>query len=194
MTRTVLFSCAIVLALCGCDDEGGESNPAPGGSTTEAEDSFSDPDDESSSGAGGGDSSAAQCEEVPTSRAALEAWLADANNYLDFEAESEPHPSTGPHFGAVRTFVNDCLAESLAAGNDEHPLGSASVKELFGSGGGTEPQGYSVMVKVEPGASEGWYWYEGFNGSVFGDSVDDGTCIGCHSSGQGGFRTPWPLE
>lgn len=213
MTRCTLAA-ILMLTACGTDagdeetsdttvdsDGGMTDDPSSGGGTNgdTAEASTSDGgsgdsttgDASTGDGDGDGDSGTPDCEEVPSERGALEAWL-EQETYTAFAAESGPHESDGPHFGAVRTFVNSCMAASLDAGNAEHPLGSASIKELFGTGDAV--QGYSVMVKVAPGTSEGWYWYEGFNGTVYGDGVDDGTCIGCHSSGQGGFRSPWPLQ
>ncbi len=47
-----------------------------------------------------------------------------------------------------------------------------------------------MRVKVAPGEAEGWSWYEEFNGNIFGDALDDGTCIGCHATGPGGFPSP----
>ena len=43
----------------------------------------------------------------------LRAWL-QAGTYLDWHAESAPHPGTGPHFGVVRVFLNDALFASLS--------------------------------------------------------------------------------
>ena len=129
---------------------------------------------------------------VPDDAATLLPWL-ENGDYLGFMAESAVHDSAGPHFGDVRTYVGDCLATSLEDGGAQHPVGAAAVKELYGSGGTV--QGWAVMVKAEPASGgDGWYWYEWYNGSVYGGSVDDSTCRGCHASGIDGVRSPWPLQ
>ena len=66
---------------------------------------------------------------IPTESGALRNWL-EGFGYLQWEAESGVHGSTGPHFGGVRTYVNDELFASLSAGNVTHPQGSAAVKGL----------------------------------------------------------------
>lgn len=135
--------------------------------------------------------SQADCGGLPVTAAGMADWLA-GGEYQQWTAESAPHDSAGPHFGDVRVFVNDCLADSLAQGSDAHPAGAASVKELYGAG--TQVRGYAVMVKVEEGPGADWYWYERYNGSQFADGVDDGTCIGCHEVGIDSVRTTWPLQ
>ena len=93
----------------------------------------------------------------------------------------------------MRTFIDDCLDASLAAGEAEHPVGAASVKELYGEG--DQVLGHAVMIKVEEGAGDqGWYWYESYNGQVFGDGVGAGICTGCHSAGDDFFLSPYPLQ
>ncbi|NJK32822.1 MAG: hypothetical protein HC927_10670, partial [Deltaproteobacteria bacterium] len=90
-------------------------------------------------------------------------------------------------------FVDPCLAASLEAGNAEHPVGSATVKELYGDGDAV--LGYSVMVKLEAGAEgDGWYWYEEYQGNVYADEQGAGLCTGCHSGGVDYFLSPWPLQ
>ena len=113
----------------------------------------------------------------------------EANAYGDWARESDIHGSDGPHFGDVLTFVNQALFESLEAGNDQHPVGAASVKELYGSG--DDIIGHAVMVKV---TDDTWYWYEDANGRVFADGNSVGLCEGCHSSGTDFVLTPFPLQ
>lgn len=130
---------------------------------------------------------------VPTDGAALQAWLA-AGSYLSWPAESSTHPSTGPHFGNVRTFINPALDASLAAGNATHPVGAAAVKELYGDAG-TDVLGYAVEVKVTDGSDgASWYWYEDFNGNNFADGTGVGLCTGCHSGGTDFVLVPYPLQ
>ena len=129
---------------------------------------------------------------VSTNAAVLLPYLQEGG-YLDLLAESAVHDSAGPHFGDVRTYVGDCLADSLDAGAAQHPVGAAAVKELYGSGGTV--QGWAVMVKAEDvGGGNGWYWYEWYQGNVYGGTVDNGTCVGCHAAGTDGVRSPWPLQ
>lgn len=129
---------------------------------------------------------------IPTEGGPLRDWLIDGN-YVDWPAESGPHQSTGPHFGAVRTWLNPALDDSLAAGNVEHPVGSASVKELYGSG--DTALGWAVMVKVQEGdGGDGWYWYERYDGSDFADGTGVGLCTGCHGGGTDFVLTPHPLQ
>jgi hypothetical protein len=115
-------------------------------------------------------------------------------SYLHWPAESGAHPSTGPHFGQVRTWVNPTLHASLEAGGSTHPVGSVAVKELYGDSGDTA-LGYSVMVKVSPGSGgDTWYWNETYNGSVYASSVGAGLCTGCHADGADFILTPFPLQ
>ncbi len=149
-------------------------------------------------GCGGGSASrggdCAECD-VPNGRSSLEAFL-DRAEHRGFAKESGPHPSAGPHFGDVVAYVSPKLEESLAGGNTTHPVGAGAVKELFGRGGGTEPIGYTVYVKVRQGAgAESYYWYERFDGNQFANGVAEGVCVGCHSGGEDEVvLSPYPLE
>jgi hypothetical protein len=128
----------------------------------------------------------------PTDAADLLVWL-QANTYAGWAAESAEHASAGPHFGDVRTFVNGALDGSLAAGNLEHPVGSAAVKELYGNG--NTIRGWSVMVKTEAGNDGSrWWWYERYEGSVYASSQGAGICVPCHADGTDSFRSPYPLQ
>jgi hypothetical protein len=135
----------------------------------------------------------------PTSAAALLEWL-QAGHYRAWRSESDVHASVGPHFGDVRTFLNDTVFDSLADGNAEHPRGAALVKELYGSG--DVPNGWSVMIKTTD-ASEGglgWYWYERFGSSTFAAGNGAPLCTGCHGAEYRGLPsrdyvlTPFPLQ
>jgi hypothetical protein len=128
----------------------------------------------------------------PTNAGELRPWL-EAGSYTTWAAESGPHDSAGPHFGTVRTFINAALDQSLAAGNSEHPMGSAAVKELYG--GGNTIRGYSVMVKTESGTGgDRWWWYERYNATTYAASQGDGQCVPCHSAGNDFFLSPYPLQ
>ena len=121
-------------------------------------------------------------------------WL-EGRGYAMWQAESTLHDSNGPHFGNVRTYVNDVLLESLEAGADSHPVGAASVKELYGDGTDSVG-GWSTMLKLEEDSAggDGWYWFERFGDSTFADAAGASVCTGCHSSGRDYFRTPFPLQ
>jgi hypothetical protein len=130
---------------------------------------------------------------IPTTADELLAWL-EQGIYREWAAESAPHPSAGPHFGIVRTFLNPVVLASLAAGPGGHPAGSALVKELYGSD--VRVQGWSVMVKLQDDSAggAGWYWFERFGGSTFTSAVGAPVCTGCHSLGNDFVRTPYPLQ
>jgi hypothetical protein len=152
------------------------------------DDPTGDPSADSGSSSGGGEQP-----RPPTNGAELVPWLA-AGEYLDWQAESGVHPSNGPHFGGVRTFVNDVLHASLEAGATSHPQGSAAVKELYGAGGTV--LGWSVTVKVQADSAggDGWYWYEGYQDDVYADGTGDGSCTGCHGGGDDYVLSPFPLQ
>ncbi len=189
----------------GCSNDDGaadEGDSAEAGDSTEAGDTAEAGDDDTNGGSGpdlGGDGDGDDdgaipppCDDgVPANADALLAYLQNGD-YTGMQAESGPHDSAGPHFGDVRTFVGDCLADSLDAQNAQHPVGAASIKELYGDG--DTVLGWAVEVKQAEGIDEGWYWYEYYQGSVFADGVDVGLCQGCHASGIDSFRSPWPLQ
>lgn len=158
-----------------------------GGPTTESDDG--DPPADSGSTEDSGDPQPLP----PTNGAELVPWL-QAGEYLDWQAESGVHPSTGPHFGGVRTFVNDVLHDSLAAGATSHPEGSAAIKELYGAGDAV--LGWSVEIKLQDDSAggDGWYWYEGYQDRVYADGTGEGICTGCHGGGNDYVLTPFPLQ
>ena len=166
------------------------STADPTTATTDEPGTTGDP----SAGESTGDTGAAQ--ELPPIESAevLEAWLADGS-YKTWAAESSVHPSTGPHGGNVRTFVNAVALASLAADNAEHPKDSATVKELYG-GGVDEIIGYAVSLKTAPESQGGgtWYWYERVNANIYADGLGVGLCTGCHGGGADYILTPYPLQ
>lgn len=129
----------------------------------------------------------------PTEPAALLAWL-QAGGYLDWAAESAPHPSAGPHGGRVRTFLDPAIVASLAAGAPQHPAGAAAVKELYFDG--ESVRGWAVMVKlrVDSDLGRGWYWFESFGSGEPLEGVGLGLCTGCHAAGRDFVRIPFPLQ
>jgi hypothetical protein len=135
----------------------------------------------------------------PIGQEKLIPWL-EAGNYLRWAAESAPHPSGGPHFGGVRTFVNDLLFRSLSDDSAQHPIGATAVKELYGRDG-SEVLGFAVSVKLESDSMGGanWYWFESFNGPLV-DRIGATSCTGCHDSNYRTFTSrdliliPFPLQ
>jgi hypothetical protein len=97
----------------------------------------------------------------------------------------------------ARVFINDLLEQSLASGATDHPVGAASVKEIYRADG-EELRGWAVMVKVDADFGPAWYWYENYStrstDSPVADSVGAGICTGCHSQGRDFFLTPFPLQ
>jgi hypothetical protein len=170
-----------------CDD--GSSDPAQ-----PAEPQPPDAGDEVMEGAG--EASDKGCE-LPGEPAALVAYLHNGG-YKKFAHESAVHASSGPHGGRVLTYVNDLLADSLAANQAEHPRCAASVKELFLGNG--EVSGWAVFVKTEDASAngQGYYWLEivstSPNRPADYEGQGIGVCVGCHSAGRDYFRAPWPLQ
>jgi hypothetical protein len=106
--------------------------------------------------AGGGPSDPGTPQRPPQGQAAIEAWLA-AGHYLAWRCESAISPPrlNGAH-GRHRICTNSIL---LGSAGPIHPVGAASVKELFD--GNDRPNGFAVGIKVAPGMSDlTWYWYE----------------------------------
>jgi hypothetical protein len=169
---------------------GGVGGDGPSGSSS----SSSATTGSGSSGAGGD----APQSEVPTSSTdALFAYL-KSGAYLSFPAESGVHPSTGPHGGGVCTYLTPALKASLEAGNPEHPIQSAVVKELYGSG--STVTGWAVAVKTQAtsNSGKGWYWYEIYSttdpSSAIGGANGVALCVNCHAAGKDFILTPIPLQ
>jgi hypothetical protein len=179
LTRCLSFACALGLAGC----QPGED--APG--TIEFDASLPD---------GGEDGRREDCD-VPSETAELIAFLR-AGTYRSFARESARHPSAGPHFGEVITYLNPVLEASLADGANEHPACAAAVKELFV--GEDTVQGWAVFVKVRERSQDGagFYWFETTSTAADGepDFAADGIalCAGCHRSGTDFVRAPYPLQ
>ena len=129
---------------------------------------------------------------VPTMAGPLFPFLQE-RSYEDYPAEPSAHPSAGPH-GRVRSFFNQSLADSLAAGSSLHPIGSASIKELYE---GSSLIGWAVMVKTEaPASASSWYFYEILSINNPSNPVADGHgvpgCANCHSAGNDFIRSSLP--
>jgi hypothetical protein len=119
-----------------------------------------------------------------------------AGSYIGFARAEEKVPTRGPHATRALAYFNPRLAESLRAGAETHPAGSAAVLEIYNVD--DELAGWSVAVKTQSDSDEGrgWYWYENLN---VGSGADPdfqgqgiGVCFGCHSVGRDFILTPWP--
>jgi len=133
---------------------------------------------------------------VPTNPEELFVYL-QKNEYKGFVHESEMHRSKGPHDDVI-TFLNPILDASLKAGNTEHPVNAASVKELYKNG---KMYGWAVMVKIKmDGDSKGkrWYWYEVTSTTdpkeIYAEGVGAPKCAGCHLPGKDMVRSKYPLK
>ena len=131
--------------------------------------------------------------DLPINGDDAKAWL-EANSYSGWEAESAVHAATlgSPH-GDVKIFVNAKLATSLGAANTAHPVGAASVKELY-ENDALIGWAYYVKIQADSANGDGWYWYEITNDSVVADGNGDATCTGCHAAGVDYVRIGYPLQ
>lgn len=134
---------------------------------------------------------------VPAEQNALFEFL-KAREYATFASEPAAHPSTGPHSGDVRVFLDPVLEASLKAGNTTHPQWAAAVKELDVQNG--EPGGWAVLVKTSDDSQggNGFYWYEIFSTTDGSDppyaGQGLGICVNCHSGGVDFHLSAYPLE
>ncbi|MBV7329970.1 hypothetical protein KFU94_17340 [Chloroflexi bacterium TSY] len=121
---------------------------------------------------------------IPIGAEEILPYLQDGG-YAGWTSESEIHESVGPH-GYVRSFINSILEESIDAGNEEHPIGSAMVKELYGEDAQTLI-GWAAYLKTQSDSAngKGWYWYENIstidNSELVADSNGDALCVSCHA-------------
>jgi len=144
-------------------------------------------------------SSAAQ--DIPADSAKLFAYL-QSGAYRSFTAqETKQHPSAGPHTKVgldVQVFLNDALDRSLASGAEQHPKGSAVVKEMYSAKG--DLRGWAVAVKTAADSADGqgWYWYEvkstTDNRRPVAAANGVGLCAGCHAAGRDFVLSNYPLE
>jgi predicted small secreted protein len=139
--------------------------------------------------------------EIPLTKDQLFTYLKSGKYKSYANQEKEAHPSLGPHqkLGLpVRVFMNDIIAKSLEEGNDEHPLGSVVVKEMFTSD--NKPNGWAVMAKThdKTDGGNGWFWYEVTDDAdadkiaAIGNGVEG--CVSCHTIGTDMVRTAFPLK
>lgn len=118
--------------------------------------------------------------------------------YKTFPVHDERHASTGPHTDVI-VYFNQVVADSIKAGNAEHPAGSMIVKEQY-KPGESDLYGWSVSIKThEAGnAGKGWYWIEFLDKEdiantypkVPGNGVSE--CAACHTLGKDLVRSVLP--
>lgn len=127
----------------------------------------------------------------------LHAWLLD-RGYDAWESDQGVLASEAG--GGARVFVSPVLADSLADGDDTHPVGAAAVREIY------EPdltalRGWAAIVKLDDEAATGadaWLWFE-----VIGTGPDIAPlvaqtgapgCATCHDEGVDSVRSTLPLR
>ena len=98
------------------------------------------------------------------------------------------HASDGPHGGEVDIYVNEVVADALAAGE---PLGTLPLGSVIAKDGwdGSELEHIAVMQK----RSDGWFWaeYDGDGEPSYSGHPD--VCTDCHRRGGDfvlSFRVP----
>ncbi|RYZ02584.1 MAG: hypothetical protein EOO73_31035 [Myxococcales bacterium] len=141
-------------------------------------------------------SKAGDAQTPPTTNGAdVEEWL-KKGDYKNWTCEKAEHPQikVSPH-GYNRVCSNDLAATFTGSVDDERPVDTASVKELYDDS--SSLVGYAVSVKVKAASSGGdnWYWYErvtlgsaappessGVAADGLGsDSAVKRICVGCHA-------------
>jgi hypothetical protein len=177
---------AVVALLAGAAAAVGCEEDSESTSDTQQDDTGGESTDEGGEDNGG----EGQPDTPPTEAQALLDWL-ESGAYQGWTAEGAPHPSSGPHYGDVRVYVNPALAASLEAGATSHPVGAAAVKELFGDG--NEPVGWSAMIRTSTSPNGGWYWYEVFEGAELAAGESEAVCTNCHAGGAGFIKSSWPF-
>ena len=86
----------------------------------------------------------------------------------------------------------------MTAGNDAHPVGSGTVKEMYNGDGNL--QGWAVMLKTQADSDggKGWFWYEVTSTTDGSSPVGIGNgiplCFGCHAIGKDYVFTRYPLK
>lgn len=133
----------------------------------------------------------------PTAKDALLNWL-QAGSYRNWEKESAPHQSLGPHPVQVVVYLNPALDRSLAAKAAAHPVGAAAVKELFDASGKLAGWAVSVKTAADSEGGKGWYWYEILGTTPAARVVASANgvplCVGCHAPGSDFVLIPYPLK
>jgi hypothetical protein len=118
--------------------------------------------------------------------AAIQAWLY-AGEYLEWERH-DPVPGLGMT-GGSRVYLSPELAESLRAGNSNHPVGAVAVREIVDASDPTTMLGWAMNHKLEAGpGGDAWFFYEVFSlerdaAPLVAERGAPG-CVGCHGEGR----------
>lgn len=129
------------------------------------------------------------------------AWL-KLKGYREWDGESMAHESMGPHPAQVRVYINDVLAQSLAAGNRHHPVDSVAIKEVI-EADGTTLKGWALSRKIKETTDatvdgSAYYWFQKLDGSIDADGPNVELCYGCHNAAFGmdrdHFMSDYPLQ
>jgi hypothetical protein len=126
-------------------------------------------------------------ETPPTSSAEdIEAWLA-RGDYKSWACETVEHPQmkVSPH-GTNRVCSNALAAGFEGGVDDERPVGTASVKELYDDSSMLVGYAFGLKVDDESDGGRNWYWYERTGENVVANGLgSSGTpksaCVGCHA-------------
>ncbi len=165
------------LALVGaCDDEGGTETDADTetGADTDAE--------------------APVDLEVPDEPDALHEWVL-GDEYRAWPSWSSVEPTGG--LGGARVYLSPALYDSLMSGAEQHPVGAAAVRELYGEDLETIT-GYAVVTRVDEDASaDAWLWFEVFSPEpdatpATAERAAPG-CVGCHQQAVDFIQSALPL-
>ena len=179
--QTTALSCATLLALAACTS--GAPDAADAGEAASDNGETADAKTEE----------AAKPADVPEGKLANNDAIFEfltAEKYKEFPVkELERHPSVGPHDDVV-VYFNQTAADSIKAGNTEHPAGSMMVKEQYKKGS-DEKYGWSVSIKTHDKGDfgKGWWWYEVTSTTdptkLYPDNPGNGVpeCAACHTQG-----------
>lgn len=92
--------------------------------------------------------------------------------------------SNAPHSDQVEIFVNDVVADALAADEalSEWPKGSIIVKD------GYTDDGELALIALMEKRDDGWFWaeYDADDAPLYSGVPD--ICVDCHASGADGVR------
>jgi hypothetical protein len=121
-----------------------------------------------------------------TSAEDIEAWLAKGD-YKDWACETVEHPQmkVSPH--GTNLVCSNALAAGFEGGaDDERPVGTASVKELYDDSSMLVGYAFGLKVDDESDAGNNWYWYERVAEDVLANGLGSSgppksVCVGCHA-------------
>jgi hypothetical protein len=146
MRWAIGISCVLGLAAFGCGGDDDDTTGSKG---------------DSALGAANPDGKPGDAQTPPTTSGAdVEAWLAKGS-YKKWTCEEVEHAQikVSPH-GYNRVCSNDLAAGFSGDVDDERPINTASVKELYDDESKLVGYAVGVKVKAKSAGGDGWYWYE----------------------------------